>query len=73
MVINKTDRLVLEIGLSPEEAYLRLRGIVQHVNMIISAFQSEQHISDADGVLAHEDAKAAASSVPAAEEGQCAR
>ncbi|CAK0786123.1 hypothetical protein CVIRNUC_009336 [Coccomyxa viridis] len=58
LVINKMDRLILELGLSPQEAYLRLRGIITHVNMIVSAFQSEQHISDADAVLAHEDAKA---------------
>ena len=57
-MINKMDRLILELGLSPQEAYLRLRGIITHVNMIVSAFQSEQHISDADAVLAHEDAKA---------------
>ena len=58
LVINKVDRLILELGLTPGEAYTRMRGIITHVNMILSAFQSEQHISDADAVLAHEDAKA---------------
>ncbi|CAL8464184.1 g3719 [Coccomyxa elongata] len=58
LVINKMDRLVHEVKLSPEEAYNRVRGIITHVNMILSAFQSEQHISDADAVIAHEDAKA---------------
>jgi len=58
LVINKMDRLILELGLSPQEAYTRLKGIITHVNMIVSAFQSEQHISEADAVLAHEDAKA---------------
>ncbi len=58
LVINKMDRLILELGLSPGEAYTRLKGIITHVNMIVSAFQSEQHISEADAVLAHEDAKA---------------
>lgn len=58
LVINKMDRLVHEVKLSPEEAYTRVRGIITHVNMILSAFQSEQHISDADAVIAHEDAKA---------------
>lgn len=57
-MINKMDRLILELGLSPQEAYTRLKGIITHVNMIVSAFQSEQHISEADAVLAHEDAKA---------------
>lgn len=58
LVLNKIDRLIQELGLTPQEAYTRLRGIITHVNMILSAFQSEQHISEADAVLAHEDAKA---------------
>ncbi len=58
LVINKMDRLILELGLSPQEAYTRLKGIITHVNMIVSAFQSEQHISEADAVLAHQDAMA---------------
>ena len=59
LVINKVDRLVLEVGASPGEAYERMRGIVAHVNMILSAFRSEQLISDADALLATEDARAA--------------
>ena len=58
LVINKMDRLILELGLSPQEAYTRLKGIITHVNMIVSAFRSEQHISEADAVLAHQDAMA---------------
>ena len=58
-MINKVDRLVLEVGASPAEAYERMRGIVAHVNMILSAFRSEQLISDADALLATEDARAA--------------
>ena len=58
LVINKMDRLILELGLSTQEAYARLKGIITHVNMIVSAFQSEQHISEADAVLAHQDAMA---------------
>lgn len=46
--------------LTPAEAYERLKGIVSHVNMIVSAFSSEQFISNADSVLAYEDARAAA-------------
>ncbi len=57
LVINKLDRLIMELRLTPAEAYTRLRGILTHVNMIISAFQSERFISEADAVLAHEDAK----------------
>ena len=59
LVINKVDRLVLEVGASPAEAYERMHGIVAHVNMILSAFRSEQLISDADALLATEDARAA--------------
>ena len=62
LVINKMDRLIHEVKMSPEEAYTRVRGIITHVNMILSAFQSEQHISEADAVIAHKDAKATADS-----------
>ncbi|GMH33552.1 hypothetical protein BSKO_01386 [Bryopsis sp. KO-2023] len=60
LVINKMDRLVLELGVSPLEAFGRLRQIVTDVNMIVSAFESERFISEANAVLAHEDAKEAA-------------
>jgi len=39
------------LGRPPHEGS---KGIITHVNMIVSAFQSEQHISEADAVLAHE-------------------
>ncbi len=51
LVINKMDRLVVEVGMSPDEAYERVKAIVGRVNMIVSAFTSEKFISDADGVL----------------------
>ncbi|KAK9824164.1 hypothetical protein WJX72_008216 [[Myrmecia] bisecta] len=60
LVINKVDRLILELRLSPQEAYERMKGIIHHVNMIVSGFQSERFITEADAVLAHEDAKATA-------------
>lgn len=59
LVINKIDRLILELRLTPLEAYERLNSIVAHVNMIVSSFRSEKFISEADSVLAYEDAKAA--------------
>ena len=43
-----------------------LQAIVAHVNMVVSAFSSEAFISNADAVLAAEDARAAA------ENSQCA-
>ena len=57
-MINKIDRLILELDLTPSEAYSRITAIVSHVNMILSSFESEKFISEADAVLAHEDAMA---------------
>jgi ribosome assembly protein 1 len=42
LVINKIDRLIVELCLSPDEAYHRLRAIVMEVNGILSLFQSER-------------------------------
>lgn len=36
LVLNKMDRLITELGLSPEEAYQKLRGIVEQVNAVMS-------------------------------------
>ncbi|KAG2443951.1 hypothetical protein HXX76_002290 [Chlamydomonas incerta] len=58
LMINKLDRLILELRLSPEEAYGRLRDIVTHANMIWSAFASEKYLREADAVLALEAARA---------------
>ncbi len=58
LVINKLDRLILELRLSPEEAYGRLRDIVTHANMIWSAFASERYLREADAVLAMDQARA---------------
>ena len=58
LVINKIDRLILELQLQPQEAYERIKGIISQVNMIVSAFESESFMSEADAVLAHETIKA---------------
>ena len=58
LVVNKIDRLILELQLQPHEAYDRIKGIITQVNMIVSAFESENFISEADAVLAHENIKA---------------
>lgn len=47
LVLNKVDRLVLELGLTPTEAYSRMKSIVSEVNNIISAFRSEKYIPSA--------------------------
>lgn len=52
LFINKLDRLILELKLSPGEAASRLTAIVAHANMIWSAFDSEHFMREADAVLA---------------------
>ena len=47
LVINKVDRLILELRLSAGEAYERLKAIIAHVNMIVSSFHSEKYMSGA--------------------------
>ena len=51
------------------QAYARLTSIVTHCNMVMSAFHSEKYMSEADAVLAHEDAKEAAAEKAATESG----
>ncbi|KAK7383413.1 hypothetical protein VNO78_29092 [Psophocarpus tetragonolobus] len=52
LVLNKLDRLITELKLSPSEAYTRLLRIVHEVNGIVSAFKSEKYLSDVDSLLA---------------------
>lgn len=51
LVLNKIDRLICELKLSPMEAYDRLLRIVHEVNGIVSAFKSEKYLSDVDSLL----------------------
>lgn len=51
LVLNKIDRLISELKLSPMEAYSRLQRIVHEVNGIVSAYKSEKYLSDVDSVL----------------------
>lgn len=60
LVLNKLDRMILELQLSPEQAYERMKAIITQVNMILSAFESERFISEADAVLASQEATAQA-------------
>ncbi len=46
-----------------------MQAIVAHVNMVVSAFSSEAFISNADAVLAAEDARAAAGNLQCADRG----
>ncbi|KAK4771807.1 hypothetical protein SAY86_013582 [Trapa natans] len=52
LVLNKIDRLISELKLSPMEAYTRLLRIVHEVNGIMSAYKSEKYLSDVDSILA---------------------
>lgn len=52
LVLNKIDRLICELRLSPMEAYNRLLRIVHEVNGIMSAYKSEKYLSDVDSILA---------------------
>ncbi|XP_028758605.1 elongation factor-like GTPase 1 [Neltuma alba] len=52
LVLNKIDRLISELKLSPMEAYIRLLRIVHEVNGIISTYKSEKYLSDVDSILA---------------------
>ncbi|CAO2039129.1 unnamed protein product [Urochloa humidicola] len=45
LVLNKLDRLVTDLLLSPDEAYARLRRIVGEVNSIYSALRSGSYFS----------------------------
>ncbi|KAJ4965509.1 hypothetical protein NE237_017358 [Protea cynaroides] len=52
LVLNKIDRLISELKLSPMEAYNRLQRIVHEVNGIVSGYKSEKYLSDVDMILA---------------------
>ncbi|OVA03255.1 Translation elongation factor EFG [Macleaya cordata] len=52
LVLNKIDRLISELKMSPMEAYTRLQRIVHEVNGIVSAYKSEKYLSDVDSILA---------------------
>lgn len=51
LVLNKVDRLISELRLSPMEAYNRLLRIIHEVNGIVSAYKSEKYLSDVDSIL----------------------
>eukprot|EP00250_Pteridium_aquilinum_P016025 c22901_g1_i1 orf=246-3464(+) len=55
LVLNKIDRLITELKMSPAEAYARLQSILREVNNIINTFRSEKYLSDVDSILASTD------------------
>lgn len=52
LVINKLDRLITELKLTPMEAHTRLQRIIYEVNRIVSAYKAEKYLSDVDALLA---------------------
>ncbi|SCU92474.1 LAFA_0F10836g1_1 [Lachancea sp. 'fantastica'] len=46
LVLNKMDRLITELQLSPQEAYLHLNKIIEQVNSIIGSFYNGQRLLD---------------------------
>jgi ribosome assembly protein 1 len=52
LVFNKLDRLIIEMGYTPQEAYERMRNLLYEINGVMSAFVSEKFISQADALLA---------------------
>ncbi|VFR03558.1 unnamed protein product [Cuscuta campestris] len=51
LVLNKIDRLISELKMSPMEAHTRLQRIVHDVNGIVSAYKAEKYLSDVDSLL----------------------
>lgn len=67
LVINKLDRLVTEIKLSPTEAYHHLNRIIEDVNAVVGSFYSSERMEE--DLRRHERrAKANADADAAAEE-----
>jgi len=55
LIFNKMDRLIEELKYSPLETYERLRMLLHEVNSLMSAFESEKFINQADTFLSAED------------------
>ena len=44
LCINKIDRLMLELKLPPQDAYYKLRHIVDEINGLLSLYSDEEHV-----------------------------
>uniref|UniRef100_A0A1J3CVT4 Elongation factor-like 1 n=1 Tax=Noccaea caerulescens TaxID=107243 RepID=A0A1J3CVT4_NOCCA len=64
LVLNKIDRLICELKLSPMEAYTRLIRIVHEVNGIVSAYKSAKYLSDVDSIIASSSGEMSADENP---------
>ena len=41
MVINKIDRLILEMKIPPEDAYLKIKYILEEINGLLEKFSNQ--------------------------------
>eukprot|EP01135_Chromosphaera_perkinsii_P004492 Nk52_evm16s284 gene=Nk52_evmTU16s284 len=48
LVLNKIDRLILELKMTPYEAYLQLQKIVEQVNVIVGSFLTADRMKEAE-------------------------
>ena len=44
LCINKIDRLILELKLPPQDAYYKLRHIVDEINGLLSLYADEDNV-----------------------------
>jgi U5 small nuclear ribonucleoprotein component len=51
LILNKIDRLILELNLPPQDAYFKLKHVVEQVNTVLKKYGVEQRLSpEADNV-----------------------
>ena len=55
LVFNKIDKLIDELKYTPQETYERLRMLLNEANSLMSAFESEKFINQADTFLTAEE------------------
>ena len=48
LVLNKLDRLITEVKLTPLEAYLHLNRILEQVNALMATFSMDERIQRED-------------------------
>lgn len=52
LVLNKVDRLITELGMTPADAYSRMQRVLEHVNVAASSLLSARQIEVADAAEA---------------------
>ena len=54
LVVNKVDRLCAELGLSPDEAYVRIRGLVESVDAVCANMVQTRALEDREREMEEE-------------------